>query len=123
MVDEAGAVGVNPVSHADAELPVLTMDWSSVDGEKAVFGRTKDAVARLSSVGVAELSANMARLCQQVGAVFAQAAAATDTLELKSVEVTVEVSAGGELRLVGAVSSQIKGGLKLVFTKPGTAAT
>lgn len=100
------------------ELPVVTVDWAPVDGEKGVFGRTRDAVAQVSSVGAAQLAANMTRLCRQVGAVFAEASAAADTLELKSVEVTVEVTASGELRLVGAVSSQIKGGMKLVFTKP-----
>lgn len=120
-MDGTGKANSDAVVRGDGELPVVTVDWVSVDGEKAIFGRAREAAARLSSVGVAELSANMARLCQQVGAVFAQAAAAADTLELKSVEVTVEVSASGELRLVGAVSSQVKGGLKLVFTKPDTA--
>lgn len=100
------------------ELPVVTVDWLPVDGEKAVFGRAREAVAKVSSVGVADLATNMAALCRHVGAVFTHAAAATDALELKSVEVTVEVSATGELRLIGAVSSQVKGGLKLVFTKP-----
>jgi hypothetical protein len=102
------------------ELPVVTVDWAPVDGEKAVFGRARDAVAQVSSVGAAQLAANMTRLCRQVGEVFAEASAAAEKLELKSVEVTVEVTASGELRLVGAVSSQIKGGLKLVFTKPET---
>jgi hypothetical protein len=100
------------------ELPVVTVDWAPVDGEKAVFGRARDAAARVSSVGAAQLAANMTRLCRQVGAVFAQASTVADDLELKSVEVTVEVTAGGELRLVGAVSTQVTGGLKLVFTRP-----
>lgn len=100
------------------ELPIVTVDWAPVDGEKAAFGRTRDAVARVSSVGAAQLAANMARLCRQVGDVFAHASAEAGELELKSVEVTVEITAGGELRLIGAVSSQVKGGLKLVFTKP-----
>jgi hypothetical protein len=102
------------------ELLIVTVDWAPADGEKAVFGRARDAVAQVSSVGAAQLAANMARLCRQVGAVFAEASAAAQELELTSVEVTVEVTASGELRLVGAVSSQIKGGLKLVFTKPQT---
>jgi hypothetical protein len=102
------------------ELPVVTVDWAPADGEKAIFGRARDAVARVSSVGAAQLAANVTRLCQQVGEVFAQASTEADNLELTSVEVTVEVAAGGELRLVGAVSSQVTGGLKLVFTKRDT---
>jgi hypothetical protein len=35
--------------------------------------------------------------------------------QLESFEVTVEISAGGEIRMIGSVSTEIKGGLKLIF--------
>lgn len=82
-----------------------------------MFGRTREKLLRVTSVSVGTLSENVASLCEYVGQVFSMSQAAVGDLTLDAVEVTVEVTAKGEVRLIGAASAEVKGGLKLQFKR------
>ncbi|MEV6399750.1 hypothetical protein AB0M39_34035 [Streptomyces sp. NPDC051907] len=108
--------------HLDAQVPVITVDYGVDDGEKSVFTRTRTAVTHITRVSSDVLAQNVATLCQYVGEVFEQASTASDTLELTGLEVHVQVTGKGEVRLIGATSAEVNGGMKLIFQrKPGAA--
>lgn len=86
-------------------------------GEKVVFGRTREKLLRVTSVSVGTLGENVTSLCEYVGRIFSMSQAAVGDLTLDTVEVTVEVTAKGEVRLIGAASAEVKGGLKLQFKR------
>ncbi|MER5543460.1 Pepco domain-containing protein [Streptomyces sp. NPDC001118] len=99
------------------ELPVITVDYGVDDGEKSVFGRTRAAVTQVTRISSDVLARGVADLCQYVGGVFDQASTASDTLELTGLEVHVQVTGKGEVRLVGAASAEVNGGMKLIFQR------
>lgn len=100
-----------------AEVPVITVDFGVDDGEKSVFSRTRAAVTQVTRISTDVLARGVADLCQYVGGVFDQASTASDTLELTGLEVHVQVTGKGEVRLVGATSAEINGGMKLIFQR------
>ncbi|MEU9324090.1 hypothetical protein AB0D91_09765 [Streptomyces canus] len=100
-----------------AGVPVITVDYGIDDGEKSVFSRTRAAVTQVTRISTDVLARSIADLCQYVGGVFDQASTASDTLELTGLEVHVQVTGKGEVRLVGATSAEINGGMKLIFQR------
>ena len=48
-----------------------------------------------------------------------EVSAGVNQFELQQIDITVEVTAMGEVRMIGAVGAEVTGGLKLVFVKPG----
>ncbi|MFC1399701.1 MULTISPECIES: hypothetical protein [Streptacidiphilus] len=99
------------------QLPVITVEFDAEEGEKSVFSRTRAAVTQVTRISSDTLALSVAHLCQYVGKVFEQASTASDALELTGLEVQVQVTAKGEVRLVGATSTEISGGMKLIFQK------
>jgi hypothetical protein len=101
--------------------PVITLryaDDEQADGEKGLFGASRQAVMRTTEVTTGALSVNLSAFCDQMAGLVEAAAVSprkSPRFELESFEVTVEVSAGGEIRMIGSVSTEIKGGLKLIF--------
>ncbi|GGN81491.1 hypothetical protein GCM10011579_068120 [Streptomyces albiflavescens] len=98
-------------------VPVVTVDYGVDDGEKSVFSRTRAAVTHVTRISSDILAQNVADLCQYVGGVFDRASTASDTLELTGLEVHVQVTGKGEVRLVGATSAEVNGGMKLIFQR------
>jgi hypothetical protein len=103
-------------------LPIVTVDWPPADGEKAIFGRAREAAVRVTDVGAEKLARSVTEVCRYVGTVFEDASTAVADLELRSLEVQLEVTSKGEVRLIGAASVEVKGGLKLVFARRDPAA-
>lgn len=98
-------------------VPVVTVEYGAEEGEKSFLSRTRTAVTRVTRISSDTLAQNVATLCQYVGGVFDQASTASDTLELTSLEVHVQITAKGEVQLVGALSTEVNGGMKLIFQR------
>lgn len=99
-----------------SEMSVVVVDEEE-SGDKAPFGRAREKLLRVTSVSAETLGQNVAALCEYVGQVFVTSQEAVGDLSLDAVEVTVEVTAKGEVRLVGAAAAELKGGLKLCFKR------
>ena len=99
-------------------LAVITIDHEPVDGEKGIFSAASRAASRLGTLDAKVLAGNLSALCDQIGHLAAAAASpARSEFELESFEVSLDVSASGEVRMVGSVSSQIRGGITLTFRR------
>jgi hypothetical protein len=101
----------------DQAISVIYTDFGAVEGEKGVFAVGRQAVTRVADLDVRTLSANLTSLTARIGAAIDSGTAPARAFELESFEVTVEISAGGEIRLIGSVASEVRGGLKLVFRR------
>lgn len=103
-------------ANLDAGIPVVYLD-DSVDGEKGLFSAARQMPARLGVLDPDELSRNLSTVCARLAGAFRSAQEAADSFDLDAFEVTMELTAKGEVRLIGSVSSEIRGGLKLTFRR------
>lgn len=91
-----------------------------IEGEKGFFGGTRQAVMRVADVDPTVVTTNLTNFCKRMVGLIE----GTDTphgqsqrFALECFEVTVELAAGGEVRMIGSVNTEIRGGLKLVFSR------
>lgn len=75
---------------------------------------------RVGEVDTDRLSASLRRLCAQTNELFDDVDRAGGDFELSSFELTVEITGSGEVRLIGAVSVEVSGGISLTFTRRPT---
>lgn len=108
--------------HSDASrsgIPVVFSEIVETEGEKGIFSGNIKRVTRLGHLDSETLASNLKTLCHEVGEAFSQVTAPVRDYELESFEVQLEVTASGEIRMVGSVSSEVKGGLTLTFSRHG----
>ncbi|KKK05084.1 hypothetical protein LQ51_15570 [Micromonospora sp. HK10] len=106
-----------PEPSADgAHLSVLYAEHS-VDGEKGLFSAARAAALRVGAVDVAQLSANLRAVSGQLSEIFHAMRDQPGPFELDEFEVTLELTAKGEVRLIGSAGSEIRGGVKLLFRR------
>jgi hypothetical protein len=87
------------------------------DGQKGLFSAVKDASARIVTIDAGQLALNIGAVCDQLAGVLS-AARTSGGFELDCFEVTLELTAKGEVRLIGSASSEVRGGVKLQFRRP-----
>jgi hypothetical protein len=100
------------------QIPIVYIEGSErVDGEKGIFSAARQASARVGAVAADELAAHLSSVCRQLSATFNAVQRSSDAFDLDSFEVTLDIAASGEVRLIGSVSAEMRGGLKLTFTR------
>lgn len=103
--------------YANALIPIVYTD-DRPDGEKGLFSAARTLSSRVGAISSGDLAANLSSVCARLAEVFQSAQRATGGFALDEFEVTLELSAGGEVRLVGSASAEFRGGIKLVFRRP-----
>ena len=88
---------------------------SNADGSKGVFSRATEQMARVAPLNLAEFTDNLHALCSQLGEVFDAVNLQVHNYELETIELTVDVTAKGEVKFIGSVGTEFKGGLTLSF--------
>ncbi|MCA2215449.1 Pepco domain-containing protein [Jidongwangia harbinensis] len=106
------------LSTAGAVIPIVYVD-ERVDGEKGLFSAAQAAATKVGAVSVGELSGNLRAMCGRLGEMFAATRELSGEFELDEFEVILELTAKGEVRLIGSASTEVKGGVKLIFRRPG----
>jgi hypothetical protein len=99
-----------------AGIPIVYVDGPAV-GEKGLFGAAGHVVVRSAVVDSGELADNLSAVCGRLTDAFQRADDGTRAFELDTVEVTLDLTAKGQVRMIASVSSEIRGGLKLVFRR------
>lgn len=97
---------------------IVNEDEESVTGEKGLFTDSGSRVRRIIKVQAEDLAASLRNFCQQIAAMMSNVDF-TGGFGLESIEVQIELTAKGEVRLIGAAGAETKGGVKLTFTRPG----
>lgn len=96
-------------------IPIIYSDDAA--GEKGLFSGSKSIPARIGQIDSDELAQNLSAICTRLAKAFTKAQEATGSFDLDEFEVTLDLSAKGEVRVIASVSSEIHGGLKLVFRR------
>ena len=71
----------------------------------------------MGSLDGAVLSANLTAFCARISEALTSAAEVAGGFKIQSFEVTADITARGEVRMIGSISSEIHGGVKLIFTR------
>jgi hypothetical protein len=98
-------------------VEMVYLEREEVQGQKGIFSSTQRVTTRLGRLDIADLGHNLTEFCKRMGQAFSGVTTSIQDYELASFELALEVTAKGELRFIGAASSEFKGGLKLVFTR------
>ena len=96
-------------------IPIIYSDDAA--GEKGLFSDSKGMSARIGQIDSDELGQNLATICTRLAKAFRKAQEAAGSFDVDEFEVTLDLSAKGEVRVIASVSSEIRGGLKLVFRR------
>lgn len=86
------------------------------EGEK-FFGSAARVVTKIGSLDTSALASSLDSFLERIAPAFNRASRALGAYELKEIEVSLAVTASGEIRLIGGVSSEISGGIRLKFTR------
>ncbi len=86
-------------------------------GGKGLLSDTLDAARRVVSVDPSALAERFNSLCLDLDGMLQHVSGSVGAFSLHSFEVQIELTAKGELRLIGCVGSEAKGGLKLTFQR------
>lgn len=102
------------------------MDFETGAGEIEIVYNDRDpdaknlgsgSLLRVGRLDTASLKRNLTTLCSHVIDLLEQEPSPRSGFVLDKFTVAVEVTAGGEVRLVGAVNSQVRGGLTIEFRR------
>jgi hypothetical protein len=99
-----------------AGIPIVYVDGPAA-GEKGLFGAAGHIAVRSGVVNSDELAHNLSAICGRLADAFRQVHDTAGIFEMESVEVTLDLTAKGEVRMIASVSSEVRGGLKLVFRR------
>jgi hypothetical protein len=109
---EASASGITILSSEFEHQP-----GEHQPGEKGFFDASRRLADKVGTVSSDVLAKNLQSFCEEIGEGFDGISTVLKHYQLDSVEITVQVSATGEVRLVGGASTELSGGLKLIFSR------
>lgn len=92
-------------------------DEEQFAGAKGLRDSYEQITRKVGTLNVATFKERLGQLCSQLNGALAAVETIGSNFSLDSFEVTLDVSAKGEVRLIGSVSSEVKGGVKLLFKK------
>jgi hypothetical protein len=108
---------MQPSSASAPGITIVSSEFEHQPGEKGIFDASRRLADKVGTVSSDVLARNLQAFCEEIGEAFAGVSTVVKNYQLDSVEITVQVSASGEVRLVGGASTQLTGGLKLVFSR------
>ncbi|HKQ03740.1 MAG TPA: hypothetical protein VJ464_01310 [Blastocatellia bacterium] len=98
-------------------ISIIYDELETVSGSKGLGDVTGRIVKKIGTLDTATLASNLTAFCKQIGTTFEGVTTAIRDYELHGFELAIEVTAKGEIRFIGSATSELKGGLKLIFTK------
>lgn len=100
-----------------SRIEIVFEEMEAQTGTKG-FGRiTERIVKKVGILNTDQLGNNLAAFCKQIGQMFEGISTSVRDYELDSFELAIEVTATGGIRFIGSASTDVKGGLKLVFNR------
>lgn len=98
-------------------ITVLYDDIETTSGEKSMFRSAASRTPKVGPLDATALQENLTELTAQLSDVLQNVDTPERAFGLGQFEITVELTAKGELRLIGSVGAEVKGGLKLIFSR------
>ena len=103
----------------NTSIEVIYDDAERTDlpGEKGFFSARISQIKRVGELDVDHFSEVLKRFCATMGTALRGVTTSIEDFELKHFEITAAVTAKGEIRLIGAVGTEVSGGIKLTFDR------
>jgi hypothetical protein len=101
-------------------LPVIYTEFVEIEPGKGLFDGRGRLVTKIGRLDDTQLATNLQGFCDRMADVFDQVSGKVRDFDVTSFELSVEVTAGGEVRMIGGVSTEVTGGLRLTFTRRAT---
>jgi hypothetical protein len=108
---------MNPSATSASGITIVSSEFEHQTGEKGFFDAPQRLADKVGTVSSDVLAKNLQSFCEEIGEAFDGVSTAVKNYQLDSVEITVQVSASGEVRMIGGASVQLTGGLKLTFSR------
>ena len=96
-------------------IEVVYIDLVDTEQEKGLFGDAARRITRVAHLDAEALAVGVQSVCSQLAEAFDGVSAAVRDYELEGFDVQLEITAKGEVRLVGSASTEVKGGVTLRF--------
>jgi hypothetical protein len=103
-----------PISHSPLQL--LVIETEVVPNAKGLGVITK-AIQAVRDVSPEELRERFQEFCIRLGVALEGLAVPGGLMKLDQVELSVELTSKGEIRLLASAAAEVKGGIKLVFKR------
>lgn len=103
-----------------AELRTLTIvhyeaEWDP--NAKGIWDTAAAWVNKQSNVAIDKLETNLKQFCETFLLATSKLDDLTAAYELSEIELSIDVTSKGEVRLISSAGAEIKGGIKLVFSR------
>ena len=108
---------MQPSEGSASGITILSSEFEHQAGQKGLFDASQRLADKVGTVSSDVLAKNLQSFCEEIGEAFDGVSTVVKNYRLDSVEITVQVSASGEVRLVGGASTELTGGLKLIFSR------
>jgi hypothetical protein len=99
----------------NTKIDVLVREIDAVEGTKA-WG-TPQFLEKFVTLDTTSIVQSLTQFSSGISHTLSGVAAAMPGFSLDSLELTVELTGKGEVRLIAAASAELKGGIKLVFAR------
>jgi hypothetical protein len=108
---------MNPSAATASGITIVSSEFEHQPGEKGFFDAPQRLADKVGTVSSDVLAKNLQSFCEEIGEAFDGISTVVKNYQLDSLEITVGVTTAGEVRLVGGVSAELTGGLKLIFSR------
>src|SRR5829696_4253174 len=108
---------MEPSTAPTSGITIISSEFEHQQGEKGIFDAPRRLADRVGTVSSDVLAKNLQSFCEEIDEAFDGIETAVRNYQLDSVEIMVQVSASGEVKMVGGVSAELTGGLKLTFSR------
>lgn len=100
-------------------IPIIydELELDRTPGEKGIFTASMTQARIIGELEVEPLADTLKQFCSTIGHAFQGVTTAIDDFELRTFELNVDVTAKGEVRLIGSLGTEVKGGIKLTFQR------
>lgn len=100
-----------------AEISVIYCEFSNMAGNKGLINNVTNKIVGKCGLNVDILRKNIVEFCANILPIFDDVATNSLNYELNKVELSLDISAGGEISLIGSIGVNVSNGIKLCFKK------
>jgi hypothetical protein len=98
-------------------ITIIYREEPDHEGSKGFGSSFEEAVHKVGELSVSAVTENLKRLCGSIESVLKDIELTSIPYSLDEVELSVELTGTGEVRLIGSIGAQVQGGIKLKFKR------
>jgi hypothetical protein len=99
----------------EAELSIVVTDDTDSEGGKGFFSNAENLLKKVEKVTPEKLQESMSNFVQTISKIFKEIQPIAAGTTLDKIEISVEMTAKGEIRLIASGGMETKGAIKLTF--------